>query len=155
MKLIANVTVIAILCILLGGASIPVAFIVTRNPFVVWFGNALGSVLSVLLIIYVANAITGGGKQDPKKRNFITKKIVNFIEDGHKNKTVVKSRNMINKYGMRIFSLVCPIFPGVLVATVAVYLFDLDKKQYLRWMPVGLVLLSGIYVFAFWLTFLK
>lgn len=146
---------IAILCIVIGGASIPIAFTISTNPAVVWVGNALGSVLSALFVIYVANKITDKKQEEKMQKKRITKKIVMVFEEGDDNKKVQKASVLINKHGLRIFSLLCPIFPGVLISTVAVYALDLDKKTYLRWMPVGVVLVSGFYVFSYWLAFVK
>ncbi len=146
---------IAILCIVIGGASIPIAFTISTNPAVVWVGNALGSVLSALFVIYVANKITDKKQEEKMQKKRFTKKIVMVFEEGDDNKKVQKASVLINKHGLRIFSLLCPIFPGVLISTVAVYALDLDKKTYLRWMPVGVVLVSGFYVFSYWLAFVK
>ncbi len=152
MYILVDVIIIAFLCIALGGASIPLDFVINSNPVVVWLGNALGSVLSAIFVIYIANKLTSKKKPTKNNRRSLTNKIANLIEQGQNNKKLIKTRDMINKYGMRIFSLICPIFPGVLFATVAVYAFGLDKKQYLYWMPIGVVLVSGFYVFGFWFT---
>jgi hypothetical protein len=71
------------------------------------------------------------------------------------NKKVLKVRVLIDKHGLRVFSFICPIFPGVLISTAAVYLFDLDRKIYKRWMIAGIFFASGAYVFGYWFTFVK
>ena len=155
MSVIVDVIVIALLCIVLGGASIPIDFGINDNPFVVWGGNALGSVISALVVIYVANRFLKKEHQGKLKQKKFTKKIITVFEEGDDNKKVKKASIMINKHGLRLFSLVCPIFPGVLFSTAAVYALDLDKRLYLRWMPLGVILVSGFYVFGYWLTFVR
>jgi hypothetical protein len=141
---------IAILCIVLGGASIPVSFAVNSNPFIVWGGNALGSLLSAVVVIYVGNRITNQAFKDKVSRWRVGKKIIVAYDDGGNSKKVIKARVIINKHGLRLFSLVCPIFPGVLVSTIAVFILDLDLKVYKRWMFAGVILVSGFYVFSYW-----
>ncbi len=146
---------IAVLCIVAGAASIPISFTINSNPFIVWIGNALGSLFSALIVIFVANRITNG-KPDAKvsKRRF-ERKILTVFEQGDDNKKVLKARLFINKHGLRVYSFLCPIFPGVLISTVAVYLFELDKKLYKRWMLAGVFFASGAYVFIYWWGFVK
>jgi formate/nitrite transporter FocA (FNT family) len=148
-----NIIKIAILCIVMGGASIPVAFTIDSNPFVVWFGNALGSLISAFVVIYVSNRITDDKFKKKVSKWRIGKKIVITYEDSSENKHVDKARIFVNKHGLRLFSLLCPIFPGVLVSTIAVYALDLNKKLYVRWMLVGVFFVSGAYVFAYWFAF--
>lgn len=52
-----NILQIAVMCTVLGGASIPLSFNVNSNPIVVWFGNALGSLISAVVVIYIGNRI--------------------------------------------------------------------------------------------------
>lgn len=155
MSVFADIIVIALLCIVLGGASIPIDFTINTNPVIVWIGNALGSVLSALFVIYIANKITDRTKTAKLKKKFLTRKIVTVMEEGDDNKKIAEASVMINKHGLRVFSLFCPIFPGVLIATAAVYMLRLDTKIYLRWMPVGVILVSGFYVFSYWLAFVR
>jgi hypothetical protein len=49
----------------------------------------------------------------------------------------------------------CPIFPGVLLSTVTVYLLDLDKTTYKRWMFSGVIFVSGAYVMGYWWIFVR
>ena len=49
---------IAVLCVVIGAASIPVSFGVNSNPFIVWLGNALGSLFSAVVVIYVGDHLT-------------------------------------------------------------------------------------------------
>lgn len=146
---------IAFLCIVIGGASIPVSFTINANPFVVWFGNALGSVLSAAFVIYVANRITNDKFKQKIVRYRVGKKIIVVMDEGTDNKKAQKAGGFINKYGLRMFSLLCPIFPGVLVSTTAVYALRLDTKLYKRWMLAGVFFVSGAYVFGYWLAFVK
>jgi formate/nitrite transporter FocA (FNT family) len=146
---------ISILCILIGGASIPVSFGINSSPVVVWLGNALGSLFSAVVVIYIGNRIT-----DEKFKKRISKrrmgaKIVKTYDEGTNNKSVGKAQRYINKHGLKIFSLICPIFPGVLVSTVAVFVLNLDKDIYKRWMFTGVIVVSGIYVFGYWWIFVK
>jgi hypothetical protein len=153
--MLANIVEIAIWCIVLGGASIPVSFTVTSSPIIVWVGNALGSLLSALFVIYIGDRITNKQEEERLAKKRFTKKIVTVFEEGDNNKKVQKVRILINKHGLKLFSLVCPIFPGVLVSTVAVYVLNLDKKIYKKWMSVGVVLVSGFYVFSYWFVFVR
>lgn len=155
MTLIFDILIIAVLCIVIGGASIPIAFTISDDPVIVWAGNALGSVVSALVVIYIANRMTSKKGTEKLKKKRFTKKIVTVFEEGDDNKKVKKASIMINKHGLRIFSLFCPIFPGVLISTGAVYMLDLDKKLYLKWVSAGIILVSGFYVFSYWVAFVK
>lgn len=146
---------IAFLCITIGAASIPVSFTINANPFIVWTGNALGSLASAAFVIYIGNRITSDSFKDKMGKRRVGKKVVTVFEEGDDNKKVLKARVMIDKHGLRIFSFLCPIFPGVLVSTVAVYILDLDRRIYKRWMFAGVFLASGAYVFGYWLTFIR
>ncbi len=151
----AQIIHIAVLCIIFGGASIPISFTVSTNPAIVWVGNALGSLISALVVFYVGNKMTNKKEEKKLGKKRFTKKIVTVFEEGDDNKKVQKARVIIDKHGLRLFSLVCPIFPGVLISTVAVFALDLDRKTYRRWMSAGVVLVSGFYVFSYWLAFVK
>lgn len=155
MTLFLDIIAIALLCIVLGGASIPIAFNITDDPVTVWAGNALGSVISAVAVIIIMNKLTNKNNEEKLKKKKFTRKIVTVFEEGDDNKKVKKATIMINKHGLRIFSLFCPVFPGVLFSTIAVYILELDKKLYLRWMPIGVVLVSGFYVFSYWLAFVR
>lgn len=146
---------IAILCVLIGGASIPVSFGINSSPSVVWIGNALGSLFSAVVVVYIGEHITNEAYKKRISKRRIGKKVVKTFDEGQTNRGVIKARKIINKRGLKIFSLVCPIFPGVLVSTAAVYLLDLDKRTYKRWMFCGVVFVSGIYVFGYWWLFVK
>jgi len=146
---------IAFLCIIIGGASIPVSFTVNSNPFVVWIGNALGSLVSAVVVIYIANRITNARFKKKISKHRVGKKIVTAFDEGEDNKKAQTASSFINKHGLRLFSLVCPIFPGVLISTVVVYALNLDKKTYVRWMLAGVFFVSGGYVFAYWWAFVR
>jgi hypothetical protein len=146
---------IALLCIVIGGASIPISFTINSSPWVVWFGNALGSLISALVVIYIGDRITNQRFRDKMSKHRVSKKVVTVFEEGDDNKKVVKARVLIDKHGLRLFGLLCPIFPGVLFSTVAVYILDLDKKIYKRWMLTGVFFVSGAYVWGYWFTFVR
>lgn len=150
--MLLNIFKIACLCIVMGGASIPVAFTISSNPFVVWFGNALGSLISALVVIYISNRITDEKFKNKIRRWRIGRKVVTTYDESGNNVKVSKVRITINKHGIRLFGLLCPIFPGVLLSTIAVYALGLNRKTYTRWMLVGVFLTSGVYVFAYWLA---
>ncbi len=146
---------IAILCVVIGSASIPVAFTINSSPWVVWFGNALGSLFSALIVIFIGDRLMSDRFKVRVSKTRIGNKIVVTFDQGEDNKKVVKARGFINKHGLRLFSLVCPIFPGVLLSTATVYVLNLDKKIYKRWMLAGVFLVSGGYVFSYWWVFVK
>jgi hypothetical protein len=145
---------IALLCIVIGSASIPISFAINPNPFVVWFGNALGSVLSALVVIFIANRITNQRFKKKISRWRVGNKVVTLYDEGQKNKKVDKAGIFIDKHGLRIFSLLCPIFPGVTISTIVVYVLDLDKQIYKKWMLAGVFFVSGAYCFGYWFIFL-
>ena len=146
---------IAILCIVFGSASIPLSFTVNSSPIIVWLGNALGSLLSALVVIYIGDHITNRHFKQRVGKNRVGKKVVTVFDEGDSNKHVLKARILINKHGLRLFSFLSPIFPGVLIATATVYLLDLNKQMYKRWMLAGVFFASGAYVFAYWFTFVR
>jgi hypothetical protein len=151
--MIVQILKIAVLCIVLGGASIPFSFNVSSNPVIVWIGNALGSLASALVVIYIGNRITDKNFKGSNRR--IGKKIVKVFDEGEKNAKVAKAGGMIYKHGLRLFSFFTPIFPGVLISTVAVFVLGLDLEKYKRWMFAGIFFASGIYVFGYWYAFVK
>lgn len=153
--LFINIIQIAFLCIIIGGASIPVSFTINSNPFVVWIGNALGSLLSAIVVIYIANRITNKRFKTKVSKHRVGKKIVTAFDEGEDSKKAQKASGFINKHGLKLFSLLCPIFPGVLISTVVVYALNLDKKTYVHWMLAGVFFVSGGYVFTYWWAFVK
>lgn len=146
---------IAFLCITLGVASIPVSFAVNSSPFVVWLGNALGSLLSALVVIFIANRISDTKFKQKVSKRFIGRKVITVFEEGNDNKKVLKARIFVDNHGLRIFSFIAPIFPGVLIATVAVYIFDLNRDIYKKWVIAGIFFASGAYVFGYWWVFVR
>jgi hypothetical protein len=153
--MLGQILKIAALCIVIGSASIPVSFTINSSPIIVWLGNALGSALSAIFVIYVGNRLTDKKFMKKISRWRLGRKVSNTFTEGQTNKRVAKIRRSINKHGLKLFALFCPIFPGVLVSTAAVYLLDLDKKTYKRWMLCGVIFVSGIYVFGYWWFFVK
>lgn len=153
--MLTNILTIAFLCIVIGAASIPVSFTVNSSPYVVWLGNALGSLISALAVIYIAEHLTSDKfKERIRKRRF-GNKVVTVFDEGQENSHVQKVSGLVNKHGLRLFSLFCPIFPGALIGTAAVYLLGLDKKVYRFWLTIGIFLVSGAYVFGYWWIFVK
>lgn len=155
MDVFIDILKIAVYCIVLGGASIPLSFHVNSSPAVVWSGNALGSLISAVFVIFVMRRIVSDAFRSKVSRVRIGKKIVTIYDAGSDSKNVKKAQVIINKHGLRLFSLVCPVFPGVLVSTIAVYLLELDTKIYKRWMFAGVVLVSGGYVYGYWWLFVR
>lgn len=153
--MLADILKIAILCILIGGASIPVSFGINSSPLVVWLGNATGSLFSAVAVIYILNRLVSDKFKARISRSRVGKKIIITVEEGGSNTHVQKAQGFINRHGLRLFSLVCPIFPGVLISSVAVYVLGLDKKLYRKWMFAGVVFVSGAYVLGYWWAFVK
>lgn len=153
--MIVDILIIAVYCIVLGGASIPICFEINSSPAVVWIGNALGSLISAIVVIYIGNRITNKKFEKKISKHYMGKKVVTVFEEGDDNKKVKKATVFINKHGLRIFSFITPIFPGVLISTVAVFILDLDMKTYKRWMFSGIFFASGLYVFGYWFVFVK
>ena len=153
--MLGQIIKIALLCIVIGSASIPVSFTINDSPWVVWLGNALGSFLSAVVVIYIGDRITDEKFKVRISKRRIGRKIVRVFDEGSSNKSIAKARTTINKHGLKLFALICPIFPGVTVSTAAVYILDLDKQIYKRWMLAGVVLVSGVYVFGYWWLFVK
>ncbi len=147
-----NIVKIAVLCIILGGASIPFAFGIDNNPYVVWIGNSLGSLVSAFVVIYIAERISDDRFKRRVQRYRIGNKVVTVMDTGESNTKVVKARSFINKHGLKFFALVCPIFPGALLSTITVYTLGLDKRTYKIWLVPGIFLVSGLYVFGYWYT---
>lgn len=153
--MLTDIIKIAGLCIVAGAVSIPVSFGINGNPIVVWLGNALGSVLSALVVIYIGNRLTDKKFTKGVSKRRFGKKIITVFEEGDDNKKVLKVRIFVNKHGLRVFSFLCPIFPGVLISTAAIYVFDLDKKIYKHWLIAGIFFASGAYVFGYWWAFVR
>jgi hypothetical protein len=150
-----NIIKIAFLCIVIGAASIPVSFTIDSSPFIVWLGNALGSLISALVVIYIADRLTSDRFKDRVRKFRIGNKIVKIFDQGDDNEHIKKASGFINKHGLRLFALFCPIFPGALIATAAVYLLGLNTKIYRFWLTIGIFLVSGAYVFGYWFVFVK
>jgi hypothetical protein len=146
---------IAVLCVLIGAASIPVSFTVNSSPIVVWLGNALGSLFSAFFVIFISERITRKSFRTKMRRHRYSKKVVTLYDEGEDNKKIKKAGGYINKHGLKVFSFLCPIFPGTLIATITVYLLHLDTRIYKRWMFAGVFFASGAYVFGYWLVFVK
>ncbi|HEX5394813.1 MAG TPA: hypothetical protein VFW52_00425 [Candidatus Saccharimonadales bacterium] len=153
--MLGQIIKIALLCIVIGSASIPVSFTINSSPWVVWLGNALGSFLSALVVIYIGDRITDEKFKKRISKRRIGKKIVKIFDEGSSNKHIAKATKSINKHGLKLFALICPIFPGVTVSTAAVYILNLDRQVFKRWMLTGVVLVSGAYVFGYWWLFVK
>lgn len=153
--MLGQIIKIGLLCIAIGGASIPIAFTINSNPWVVWVGNALGSLVSAVVVIKIGDRITDDKFKNKASKFRIGKKVVEVFDQGDNNHKVREAQSLINKHGLKLFSLICPLFPGVLLSTTAVYILDLDKRTYKRWMFTGVVFVSGGYVFAYWWALTK
>lgn len=153
--MISSVLKIAFLCIVIGGASIPISFTISTSPYVVWLGNSLGSLLSAFVVIVIAEKITNEKFRARLRKVKIGNKVVKVLDEGDDNKKVAKARGFINKHGLKLFALLCPIFPGALISTTTVYALDLDKRTYKIWLIPGILLVSGLYVFGYWWTFIR
>jgi hypothetical protein len=153
--MLADLIKIALLCVVIGGASIPASFTINDSPTVVWIGNALGSLFSAIVVICISNRITNQRFKNKASRWRVGKKIVKIYDSGEDSKKIQKANKLINKHGLRLFSFLCPVFPGVLISTIAVYVLDLDKRIYKRWMFTGIFFASGAYVYGYWWLFLK
>ncbi|MCA9334294.1 hypothetical protein KC963_04560, partial [Candidatus Saccharibacteria bacterium] len=95
----ANIIAIAVLCITIGGASIPLSFQINSNPVVVWVGNALGSLISAAVVIYIGNRITDKKFEDKISKRRLGKKVVTvFAQDQSDNKKVKKAQIIIDKH---------------------------------------------------------
>jgi membrane protein DedA with SNARE-associated domain len=145
----------AILCIFIGAASIPICFTFETKPLVIWLGNALGSLFSAFVVIYIAERITNQRFKKKVSRFRIGRKVITVFDAGESNKKVAKANKLINDHGLRLFALLCPIFPGVLISTTVVYILDWDKRIYKKWMFSGVFFVSGLYVLGYWLIFIK
>jgi membrane protein DedA with SNARE-associated domain len=146
--MLGQIIKIALLCIVIGSASIPVSFTINNSPWVVWLGNALGSLLSALVVVYIGDRITDEKFKARMSKRRIGRKIVKVFDEGNRNKHIIKATKSINKHGLRLFALICPIFPGVTISTAAVYILNLDRRTFKKWMFIGVVLVSGAYVFG-------
>ncbi len=153
--MLVDIIKIGILCIFIGGASIPVSFQINSSPVIVWAGNALGSLLSAIVVVYIGDRITNERFKKKVGKHRVGKKIITIFDEGDSNMRVEKAKQSINKRGLKTFSLICPIFPGVAVSTVAVYLLKLDTKTYKKWMFGGVCFVSGLYVFGYWWLFVR
>jgi predicted Na+-dependent transporter len=112
--MLSDLIKIALLCVVIGGASIPASFTINDSPTVVWIGNALGSLFSAIVVICISNRITNQ-----------------------------RFKNKASRWRV------------VLISTIAVYVLDLDKRIYKRWMFTGIFFASGAYVYGYWWLFLK
>ncbi len=151
--MLSSILKIAFLCIVIGGASIPISFTINSSPWVVWLGNSLGSLLSAFFVILVAEKITNEKFRARLRKVRIGNKVVKVLDGGNNNKKAIKARGFINKHGLKLFALICPIFPGALISTATVYALDLDKRTYKLWLIPGIFFVSGLYVFGYWWTF--
>ena len=153
--MLRSILKIAILCVVLGGASIPLSFQISSSPIIVWIGNALGSLFSAIIVIYISDKLDSRRFKTRISKHRMGKKVVTVFDEGEDNKQVVRARFFIDRHGLRIFSFLCPIFPGVLLSTAAVYILGLDKHIYKKWMFAGIFFASAAYVGGYWWIFVK
>jgi hypothetical protein len=136
--MVIDIILIAIVGAIAGLASIPFGFTLTSSVYVVFIGNAFGSLVAALALLY-----------------FSDKLIARFFKKGVSDKSINRITKLLNKYGLRIFGLVSPLFPGVTVSVPSAILLKVDMKTYKRWMYVGIFLISGAYVVAYWAAFVR
>src|SRR3954463_5435026 len=98
--MLGQILKIAGLCIVIGSASIPVSFTINSSPIIVWLGNALGSALSAIFVIYVGNRLTDKKFMKKISRWRLGRKVSNTFTEGQTNKKVAKVRRSINKHGL-------------------------------------------------------
>lgn len=135
---IIDILLIALVGMIAGLVSIPFGFGINDNPFVVYLGNALGSLFALICLLYLSNKIIN---------KYIAKKV--------SKKDVDKVGGFINKHGVRAFGLVAPLFPGVTIAVPSALILKLDMKFFKFWLYIGIFLVSAVYVFGYWWTVVK
>lgn len=135
---IIDILLIALVGMIAGLVSIPFGFGINSNPFVVYFGNALGSLFALICLLYLSGKIID---------KYLAKKV--------DKKDVEKVGTFINKHGVRAFGLFAPLFPGVTIAVPSALVLKLDMKFFKRWLYVGIFLVSAFYVFGYWFTIVK
>jgi hypothetical protein len=108
-----------------------------------------------MFVIYIGHRMVSDSTKSTLDKSRLGRKISAVFEEGDSNISVGKARNFINKHGIRLFGIVSPLFPGVLLATMTVYLFGLDRQMFARWMFAGVVFVSGGYVFGYWYLFVR
>lgn len=133
-----DIFLIAVVGMIAGLVSIPFGFTLNNNPFIVYLGNALGSLFALLFLLY-----------------FSSKFIDRFLKKKVDKKDVEKVGNFINKHGVRVFGLFAPLFPGVTIAVPSALILKLEMKSFKRWLFVGIFLISAVYVFGYWITVVK
>lgn len=139
--MILDIFLIAVASLTLGLASIPFGFTLTNDPFVVYFGNALGSLVAAIVFLYFSSKIISRFMKRRKKTN-----------DAKKTAQV---GSFIDKHGVRLFGLVCPLFPGVTFGVPAAIALELDMKKFKRWLFVGIFVVSAGYVFLYYWTIVR
>lgn len=133
-----DIFLIALVGMIAGLFSIPFGFGLNSNPFVVYFGNALGSLFALICLLYLSSKFID---------RFLKKKI--------DKDQIKKVGDFINKHGVRAFGLIAPLFPGVTIAVPSALVLKLDMKYFKRWLYVGIFLVSAVYVFGYWFTVVK
>lgn len=135
---IVDILLIALVGMIAGLVSIPFGFGINSNPFVVYIGNALGSLFALFCLLFLSG-----------------KFIDRYLKKKVDKKEVEKVGSFINKHGVRVFGLVSPLFPGVTIAVPSALILKLDMRSYKRWLYVGIFLVSAGYVFVYWHTVVK
>lgn len=153
--MLKNILIVAILSVIIGGAAIPIGFMMTDKISVVYIGNVLGSIFSALIIIFIGDRIKDREFRNKINKNRAGQKIIYIFEQGESNRKVLKVKLRVDKHGLRFFSFLCPIFPGVFISSLAVYILDLDRTIYKKWMFSGILLSSGLYVLGYWFVFIS
>ena len=133
-----NIVLIAVVGAIAGLVSIPFGFKLTDSPATVYVGNALGSLVPVLLLFYFSNRIIAS--RFKKKLN----------QD-----RLDQAGDFINKHGIKAYGLVCPLFPGVTVSVPAAVLMKLNMRQFKPWLYAGVFIISAGYVFGYYFIVVK
>ena len=136
--MIVNIFLIAVVGFVAGLISIPFGFTLTSSPIVVYVGNALGSLTGAIVFLYFSDRI-----------------ISRFIKPKPNAKKTAQVSKFINKHGVRLFGLICPLFPGVTFGVPAAIALDLNMRVFKRWLFAGIFLVSAGYVFAYWWTIVR
>lgn len=138
MHVVADILLIAIVGAVLGLASIPFGFHLTTSPIVVYLGNAFGSLFAAIVLLYLSD-------------KFVAK----FFQKKIKQEKIERVSVFINKYGVHLYGLLCPLFPGVTVSVPAAIALKLNMRAFKIWLYMGLFLVSAGYVFGYWWTVVR
>ncbi len=153
--MIKNIIIIAILSTAIGGASIPLGFAITDKVSIVYLGNLIGSVVSAMFVVFIGDKIKDQEFRKKINKRRAGRKVIYIFEQGENSKKVLKVKLRVDKHGLRLFSFFCSMFPGTLASSIAVYVLDLDRTIFKKWMFLGILFNSALYVFGYWFIFVR